>query len=42
MNYRLAVICIPGSDVDVSKTFYGDVVGFAVDHDTPPRPGFKR
>jgi catechol 2,3-dioxygenase-like lactoylglutathione lyase family enzyme len=29
------------SDVDVSKAFYSDVVGFAVDHDISPGPGTR-
>jgi catechol 2,3-dioxygenase-like lactoylglutathione lyase family enzyme len=41
MDYRLEVIGIPVSDVDASKTFYSDVVGFAVDHDVSPRPGMR-
>jgi len=34
MNYALEVVCVPVQDVDRSKTFYADQVGFAVDHDT--------
>jgi catechol 2,3-dioxygenase-like lactoylglutathione lyase family enzyme len=41
MDYRLEVIGIPVSDVDVSKAFYSDVVGFAVDHDISPGPGMR-
>jgi catechol 2,3-dioxygenase-like lactoylglutathione lyase family enzyme len=41
MDYRLEVIGIPVSDVDASKTFYSDVVGFAVDHDISPGPGMR-
>jgi catechol 2,3-dioxygenase-like lactoylglutathione lyase family enzyme len=41
MDYRLEVIGIPVSNVDASKTFYSDVVGFAVDHDISPRPGMR-
>ena len=41
MDYRLEVIGIPVSDVDASKSFYSDVVGFAVDHDISPGPGMR-
>ena len=41
MDYRLEVTGIPVSDVDASKTFYSDVVGFAVDHDISPGPGMR-
>jgi catechol 2,3-dioxygenase-like lactoylglutathione lyase family enzyme len=41
MDYRLEVIGLPVSDVDASKTFYSDVVGFAVDHDISPGPGMR-
>jgi catechol 2,3-dioxygenase-like lactoylglutathione lyase family enzyme len=33
MDYRLEVVGIPVSDVDASKTFYSDVVGFGVASD---------
>lgn len=41
MDYRLEVIGIPVSDVDTAKHFYGEVVGFHVDHDVSPRPGMR-
>ncbi len=41
MDYRLEVIGIPVSDVDTSKAFYRDVVGFHVDHDIEPGPGMR-
>ena len=41
MDYRLEVIGIPVSDVDASKAFYSDVVGFAVDHDISPGTGMR-
>ena len=41
MDYRLEVIGIPVSDVDVAKAFYSDVVGFHVDHDIAPRRGMR-
>jgi catechol 2,3-dioxygenase-like lactoylglutathione lyase family enzyme len=40
-GFRLEVTGIPVSDVDASKTFYSDVVGFAVDHDISPGPGMR-
>ena len=33
MNYRLELVAVPVSDVDVAKAFYVDQVGFALDHD---------
>ncbi len=33
VNYRLELVAIPVSDVDVAKTFYVDKVGFTLDHD---------
>jgi predicted enzyme related to lactoylglutathione lyase len=33
MDYKLEVIGIPVSDVDVSLAFYTEQVGFALDHD---------
>jgi catechol 2,3-dioxygenase-like lactoylglutathione lyase family enzyme len=34
MNWTLEVVIVPVSDVDRSKEFYADRLGFAVDHDT--------
>jgi catechol 2,3-dioxygenase-like lactoylglutathione lyase family enzyme len=34
MNWTLEVIVVPVADVDRSKTFYADLLGFNVDHDT--------
>jgi predicted enzyme related to lactoylglutathione lyase len=34
MDWTLEVIPVPVTDVDVAKRFYGDQVGFTVDHDT--------
>lgn len=34
MNWTLEVIPVPVTDVDRAKTFYADLVGFTVDHDT--------
>ena len=41
MDYKLEVIGIPVSDVDQAKAFYGDVVGFVVDHDVAQMPGMR-
>jgi catechol 2,3-dioxygenase-like lactoylglutathione lyase family enzyme len=34
MNWTLEVVVVPVADVDRSKTFYADQLGFNVDHDT--------
>ncbi len=34
MNWTLEVVVVPVSDVDRSKAFYADRLGFNVDHDT--------
>jgi catechol 2,3-dioxygenase-like lactoylglutathione lyase family enzyme len=34
MNWTLEVVVVPVSDVDRSKAFYADQLGFNVDHDT--------
>jgi catechol 2,3-dioxygenase-like lactoylglutathione lyase family enzyme len=41
MDYKLEVIAIPVSDVDTARHFYGEVVGFHVDHDVAPSPGMR-
>lgn len=41
MDYRLEVIGVPVSDVDVAKAFYVDGVGFHLDHDIEPGPGMR-
>lgn len=33
-NYMLEVVVVPVSDVDMSKSFYSERLGFTVDHDT--------
>src|SRR3954451_16757231 len=33
MDYKLELVCLPGSDVDRAKEFYVERVGFAADHD---------
>jgi catechol 2,3-dioxygenase-like lactoylglutathione lyase family enzyme len=34
MNWTLEVVVVPVSDVDASKAFYAETLGFNVDHDT--------
>ena len=34
MSWTLEVVVVPVSDVDRAKAFYGDQLGFHVDHDT--------
>ena len=34
MNWTLEVVVVPVSDVDRSKSFYADKLGFNIDHDT--------
>lgn len=41
MDYKLEVIGIPVSDVDQAEAFYGEVVGFVVDHDVAQLPGMR-
>jgi predicted enzyme related to lactoylglutathione lyase len=33
MNYRLELVPVPVSDVDATKAFYGEQLGWSVDHD---------
>ena len=33
MDYRIELIIMPVSDVDSSRAFYGDTLGWPVDHD---------
>jgi catechol 2,3-dioxygenase-like lactoylglutathione lyase family enzyme len=39
MKWTLEVVVVPISDVDRSKAFYAEQVGFVVDHDTTVGPG---
>ncbi len=41
MDYKLEVIGIHVSDVDVSLTFYTEQAGFCLDHDMSPREGMR-
>ena len=34
MDWKLEVVVVPVADVDRAKRFYGEQVGFVVDHDT--------
>jgi predicted enzyme related to lactoylglutathione lyase len=34
MDYKLEVVVVPVSDIDAAKQFYGDQMGFTLDHDT--------
>ncbi len=41
MDMRLELIPLPSADVDRSKAFYVDRVGFNVDHDVEPGNGMR-
>jgi catechol 2,3-dioxygenase-like lactoylglutathione lyase family enzyme len=41
MDLKLELVLLPVSDVDRAKTFYTDKVGFKLDIDTTPAPGFR-
>ncbi|MEO7124259.1 MAG: VOC family protein [Lacisediminihabitans sp.] len=41
MRMRLELVPLPVSDVDRSKAFYADVIGFEVDHDVQPGNGMR-
>ena len=41
MDMKLQVIGIPVSDVDASKSFYTEQVGFNLDHDISPAPSMR-
>jgi predicted enzyme related to lactoylglutathione lyase len=41
MDMRLELIPLPTSDVDRSKAFYLDQVGFGLDHDVEPGNGMR-
>lgn len=41
MDFKLAVIGIPVSDVDTAKAFYTEQVGFGLDHDVRPAEGMR-
>ncbi|MFB6520479.1 VOC family protein [Streptomyces sp. NPDC056401] len=41
MNWTLEVVLVPVTDMDRSKEFYADKVGFTVDLDTEVAPGIR-
>lgn len=41
MDMRLELVPLPSTDVDRSKAFYADQLGFHVDHDVEPGPGVR-
>ena len=41
MDYRIEVLTLAVNDVDVAKAFYTEQLGFALDVDYHPRPGFR-
>ena len=41
MDMRLELVPLPSSDVDRSKEFYVERVGFALDHDVSPGNGMR-
>jgi len=41
MEMRLELVPLPSSDVDRSKSFYVDQVGFGLDHDVSPGNGIR-
>ncbi len=41
MDMLLEVVPLPSADVDRSKAFYVDRVGFHLDHDVAPGPGVR-
>lgn len=41
MEMRLEVVQVPVSDVDRSKAFYRDTLGFVLDHDVEYIPGMR-
>jgi catechol 2,3-dioxygenase-like lactoylglutathione lyase family enzyme len=41
MDYKLELVSVPVSDVDVAKAFYTDKVGFNADHDHRVNEGIR-
>ena len=41
MDYKLEVVVVPVADVDRAKAFYGEQMGFHVDHDSEPAEGVR-
>ncbi|WP_111719908.1 VOC family protein [Homoserinimonas sp. OAct 916] len=41
MDMKLELVPLPVADVDVSKSFYTEMVGFNLDHDVQPGNGMR-
>lgn len=41
MDWKLELVIVPVSDVDRSKAFYAEQVGFNVDYDASPTPDIR-
>lgn len=41
MDMKIEVVPLPVADVDRSKSFYADVLGFHLDHDVEPGNGMR-
>jgi catechol 2,3-dioxygenase-like lactoylglutathione lyase family enzyme len=41
MDMRIELILLPSSDIDRTKAFYTDRVGFVLDHDVEPGNGMR-
>jgi catechol 2,3-dioxygenase-like lactoylglutathione lyase family enzyme len=41
MDVRIELVMVPVSDVDRAREFYGDTLGWAVDHDQTPMEGLR-
>lgn len=41
MNMKLELVSIPVSDIEKSKTFYTETLGFNLDHDVQPGNGLR-
>jgi len=41
MDYKLEVVVIPVTDIDRAKAFYTEKLGFRLDADSEPQPGFR-
>jgi predicted enzyme related to lactoylglutathione lyase len=41
MDMRIELILLPSTDVDRTKAFYADKVGFVLDHDVQPGNGMR-
>ncbi len=41
MNMKLELVSLPVSDIETSKAFYNEVLGFHLDHDIQPGNGLR-